>query len=159
MIVDLTKLFNSNLYKIDVNGKIGVDTSFFKNTDIIRMSTLNVSGFISYDEDLLMLNVNVKGDMTLPCSRTLKEVKVPINIDIEEEIDENNEKVVEIVQNRVDIFPIIWQYILMDIPLRVLAPNAQNSINGGEGWRLIEEEDDKKEEIDPRLMALSKFKE
>lgn len=159
MIVDLTKLFNSNLYKIDVNGKIDVDTSFFKNTDIIRMSTLDVSGFISYDEELLMLNINVKGDMTLPCSRTLKEVKVPINIDIEEEIDENNEKVVEIVQNRVDIFPIIWQYILMDIPLRVLAPDAQNSINGGEGWRLIEEEDVKKEEIDPRLMALSKFKE
>ena len=63
------------------------------------------------------------------------------------------------MQNRVDIFPIIWQYILMDVPLRVLAPDAQNSINGGEGWRLIEEEDDKKEEIDPRLMALSKFKE
>lgn len=159
MIVDLTKLFNSNLYKIDVNGKIDVDTSFFKNTDIIRMSTLDVNGFISYDEELLMLNINVKGDMTLPCSRALKEVKVPINIDIEEEIDENNEKVVEIVQNRVDIFPIIWQYILMDVPLRVLAPDAQNSINGGEGWRLIEEEDDKKEEIDPRLMALSKFKE
>ena len=93
MIIDLTKLFNSNLYKIDVNGKIDVDTSLFKNTDIIRMSTLDVSGFISYDEELLMLNINVKGDMTLPCSRTLKEVKVPINIDIEEEIDENNEKV------------------------------------------------------------------
>ena len=158
MIIDLSKLFNSNLYKINVNGTISVDSSYFKNTDIIRMSDVLVDGFISYDNEAVILSVNVKGDMTLPCSRTLKEVIVPFDIDIEEEIGQNDEKVVEIIQNRVDIFPIIWQYILMDVPLRVLAPGALNELSSGAGWRLIDE-DEKKEEIDPRLMALNKFKE
>ena len=44
----------------------------------------------------------------------------------------------------------------MDVPLRVLHPDAKEESLEGDGWRLITE-DDKKEVIDPRLSALSKF--
>ena len=78
------------------------------------------------------------------------------NVDIDEVIGENNDNSLEIIQNRLDIFPIIWQYILVDVPLRVLHPDAKEEKKEGNGWRLITE-DDEKEVIDPRLASLSKF--
>ena len=94
--------------------------------------------------------------MILHCARTLKDVDYPFNIEINEVIDENNDNSLEIIQNSLEIFPIIWQYILVDVPLRVLHPDALEKSLEGDGWRLITE-DDKKEVIDPRLSALSKF--
>ena len=65
-------------------------------------------------------------------------------------------KELEIIQNSLEIFPIIWQYILVDVPLRVLHPDAKEESLEGDGWRLITE-DDKKEVIDPRLAKLKDF--
>ena len=96
--------------------------------------------------------------MILPCARTLKDVKYPFDIDINELINENDDNSFKIVQNKLDIFPIIWQNILVDVPLRALAEDAKEVSLSGDGWRLITE-DDEKEEIDPRLEALNKYKE
>ena len=51
---------------------------------------------------------------------------------------------------------IIWQNILVDVPLRVLHPDAKEESLEGDGWRLITE-DDMKEEINPKLAKLSEF--
>ena len=156
MIIDLTKMIYNNLYKIPVNGVINISDDVISNTDIRRISPVKVSGFLYNNDEEYELNINIKGEMILPCARTLKDVKYPFDIDINEIIDEKNEFDVKIIQNRLDIFPIIWQYILVDIPLRVLAPDAKEKPLQGSGWRLITE-DDKKEKIDPRLEGLSKF--
>ena len=156
MIIDLTKMIYNNLYKIPVNGVINISDDAISNTDIRRISPVKVSGFLYNNDEEYELNINIKGEMILPCARTLKDVKYPFDIDINEIIDEKNEFDVKIIQNRLDIFPIIWQYILVDIPLRVLAPDAKEKPLQGSGWRLITE-DDKKEKIDPRLEGLSKF--
>ncbi|MBQ9013770.1 MAG: DUF177 domain-containing protein, partial [Bacilli bacterium] len=121
-----------------------------------RISPVKVNGFLYNNDEEYELNINIKGEMILPCARTLKDVKYPFDIDVNEIIDEKNEFDVKIIQNRLDIFPIIWQYILVDIPLRVLHPDAKEKPLQGSGWRLITE-DDKKEKIDPRLEGLSKF--
>ena len=78
------------------------------------------------------------------------------NIKINEVIGENDDNSLEIIQNRLDIFPIVWQNILVDVPLRVLAPDAKEESLEGDGWRLITE-DDKKEVIDPRLAKLKDY--
>lgn len=156
MIIDLTKMIYNNLYKIPVNGVINISDDAISNTDIRRISPVKVSGFLYNNDEEYELNINIKGEMILPCARTLKDVKYPFDIDINEIIDEKNEFDVKIIQNRLDIFPIIWQYILVDIPLRVLHPDAKEKPLQGSGWRLITE-DDKKEKIDPRLEGLSKF--
>ena len=44
----------------------------------------------------------------------------------------------------------------MDVPLRVLHPDAKDFHMEGEGWHLITE-DDKKEVIDPRLAKLKDY--
>ena len=156
MIIDLTKMIYNNLYKIPIDGVINICDDAISNTDIRRISPVKVNGFLYNNDEEYELNINIKGEMILPCARTLKDVKYPFDIDINEIIDEKNEFDVKIIQNRLDIFPIIWQYILVDIPLRVLAPDAKEKPLQGSGWRLITE-DDKNEKIDPRLEGLSKF--
>lgn len=156
MNVDLTKLVYGGLYEIPISGEIIVPNDTLNGTDIRRISPIKVSGYVSCVEEDYSLNINVTGTMILPCARTLKDVEYPFDIDINEIIDENDNNSLQIIQNRLEIFPIIWQYILVDVPLRVLHPDAKEESLEGDGWRLITE-DDKKEVIDPRLKALSEF--
>lgn len=156
MKVDLTKLIYNNLYKIPVKGEIIVPEEMLENTDIRRISPVSVEGFIFNNEESYELDIEINGIMVLACARTLKDVDYPFNIHINEIIDENSDNSLEIIQNSLEIFPIIWQNILVDVPLRVLAPDAEEKSLEGDGWRLITEDDDK-EKNDPRLAKLKDY--
>lgn len=156
MKIDLTKLIYNNLYKIPVEGEIIIPDEMLENTDIRKISKVEVEGFILNNEEEYELDINVSGVMILPCARTLKDVNYPFNIKINEVIGENDDNSLEIIQNRLDIFPIVWQNILVDVPLRVLAPDAKEESLEGDGWRLITE-DTNEEAIDPRLAKLKDY--
>lgn len=156
MNIDLSKLIYDNIYQIPVEGSVEVPKDLLKNTDIRSISKVNVKGYISNNDEEYNLDIVITGEMILPCARTLKDVKYPFDIEINEVIGENSDNSLKIIQNRVDIFPIIWQNILVDVPLRVLSPDAKEQSLQGDGWRLITE-DEQKEEIDPRLAKLKDY--
>ena len=156
MKIDLSKMIYNNLYKLYIDEEIIIDEEKLNGTDIRKISPVKVEGFISYNDEEYELDVRVTGVMTLACARTLKDVEYPFDIEINEKLDENEENSLEIVQNSLEIFPIIWQYILVDVPLRVLHPDAKEESLEGDGWRLITE-DEKKEVIDPRLAKLKDY--
>ena len=82
--------------------------------------------------------------MTLPCSITLNDVIYPFDIKTEVKLsneDEEDEEYVKIIQNNIDIISIIWQNIVLEIPLRVVSEDANNSPVSGEGWKLIREDE------------------
>lgn len=157
MLIDLTKMIYNNLYSINVEGVINVDDKYLENTDIRRISPVKVVGTISNNEEEYELSITVSGTMVLGCARTLKDVDYPFSIEINEIVGDNSSNNLEIIQNRLEIFPIIWQYILVDVPLRVLHPDAKEESLEGDGWRLITEEEAKKEKIDPRLSKLKDY--
>ena len=68
-----------------------------------------------------------------------------------EEINENSQK----IENSIDIFPIIWENILMEIPMKVVSEKAKNLKLEGDGWKLIT--DEKKEEINPEFEKLNQL--
>ena len=156
MIIDLTKLIYNNLYKLPIKGEVIVPKEMLKNTDIRRISPVKVEGYIFNNEEEYELYITIKGTMILPCARTLKDVEYPFSSEIDEIIGENDDNSLEINQNRLDIFPIVWQNILVDVPLRVLAPDACDEPVEGDGWRLITE-DTNEEVIDPRLAKLKDY--
>ncbi len=156
MLIDLSKIIYNNMYKIPVEGKLVIPEEMLINTDIRKISPVTVNGYIYNNENDLNLNVKVTGTMVLPCCRTLKDVDYPFDIEIDEVIGENSENSLEINQNTLDIFPIVWQNILVDVPLRVLAPDADEESIKGDGWHLITE-DEEKEKIDPRLSKLKDY--
>jgi len=156
MNIDLSKLINGNLYRIPISGDVIVPEEYLENTDIRKITPVKVEGYILDNEEEYSLEITISGVMTLGCARTLKDVEYPFNIEINEIIDEKEDNSLEIIQNSLDIFPIIWQNILADVPLRVLSSDAKDEKLEGDGWRLITEET-QKDEIDPRLKDLDKF--
>ena len=156
MKIDLTKIIYENSYSMPVKGKIIIPEELLKNTEIRKISPVIVDGYIYSNDEEYELDITISGVMVLGCARTLKDVDYPFDININEIVGENDEKLLEINQNTLDIFPIVWQNILMDVPLRVLAPDAEEESLEGDGWKLITEEDEK-EKIDPRLKDLSKY--
>ena len=50
-----------------------------------------------------------------------------------ENIEENSTN----FQNSIDILPIIWENILMEIPMRVVSEDAEDITLSGDGWKFI----------------------
>lgn len=143
MIIDVTGL-KSNPY-IEVNNDITIDKEEFNNTDIIELKKANIRGTITkYGEDDYELDLLLSGTMVLPCSITLQPVDYDFNAEIQgiytemmQEIENFSKK----IENSLDIFPIIWENILMEIPIKVTCPEATDLKLSGDGWKLVTEED------------------
>ena len=89
----------------------------------------------------LAVSLKIKGIMILPCVVTLKPVEYPFNIEIDGEISELLENFDRNYTNTIDIFPIIWENILMEIPMRVVSEDAKDYKIEGDGWKLVTEEE------------------
>ena len=76
--------------------------------------------------------------MILPCAITLNDVPY----DFTSEIEENIGKFEEIYKNNknlLEISPILWENIVLEIPIRVVSKDIKPSNTSGDGWELISE--------------------
>ena len=142
MIIDITKFKNQNVFSIEINEKLEVNEELMKKTDIIELNNVIVKGNISeIDTDNYELNVNIDGDMVLPDSITLERTNYHFNTEINGNIDELLEEIGETSKKTdltIDIFPIIWENILMEIPIRIVNEKNENIKLEGDGWKLID---------------------
>lgn len=137
MLIDL----NSDGSIVEVNETFEVDRENLKNTDIKGLSKIKIEGIINkLDENLFDINISVSGTMTLLCVLSLEEVEYPFNIKIRNTIENSTNST-----NALDIFPIVWENIVLEIPSRVVKENV-NIKTHGEGWNLITEDNLKKME-------------
>lgn len=149
MEIDITRLKHGIIEYIDINTTLDTADIDLSNTELIELKGVSVSGSITKDNlDEYLLDVSVSGIMVLPCSITLEpvdyqfETKISGNIEeMLEEIGENDKK----SENTIDIFPIIWENILMEIPIKVTSPKAETQKLSGDGWRLITDNEETKE--------------
>ena len=154
-IIDLTRL------KSGIDEYIFIDEDLdIKNTSnkIIEIKKVHINGDISLYGDSYYLNANLSGTLVLPSSLTLKPVNYDFSTDIEGSIEEMLEEIGEIDkkrENSIDIFPIIWENILMEIPIKVESEDLNPPTLEGNGWRFIE---DDKPEINPEFMKLDDLK-
>lgn len=149
--IDITKL-KSNLEEytlIDLNYSFSKEQ--LENTNIIELNDLTVKGYITKNIDNFHLKVNINGTMVLPCSISLKPTNYPFNIEIDEDFEETLQKNLKNVENSIDIFQIIWENILMEIPLKVINEDLSDVKTEGEGWKFIT---DKEEKVNPALEKL-----
>ena len=159
MNIDLTKLLYSQTDKILIDDTVVIPKEYLENSDIKNISEVKVTGEITSDEVETVINLNIKCDLTLICSVSLKDVNYPVDINIEEIIGENDENLEDfdkIINNSIDLLPIIWQNILLEVPIRVVSPDVKEENIYGDGWKFITKEEEKKE-IDPRLSKLKDF--
>ena len=149
MQYDLVRLNNNIVKSIEVNETYSFTEDELSGTDLLKLDDVKINGEI-FKNSLgnIELSLDVEGVMVLPCAITLKPVNYPFNIEISGEIEElmeNFEENSTNFQNSIDILPIIWENILMEIPMRVVSEEAENSdiTMEGEGWKFVTEEEEK----------------
>ncbi len=143
MIIDLLPLINNSKNFIEINEYVEVPIEYYKNTDIRKLDKVLVSGSIhEIGDDVFNLNLKVSGTMILPCALSLEDVDYSFEFSIDEEIgfDEEFEKNYKIISNTLDILPILWENIVLEIPSRVVKDNAKIKTEG-DGWCLTSEEE------------------
>ena len=155
MKIDITKLKNSIEKQIEISEKIVFNDDDIKSADMLSLEPVLVKGIIkknSFDNYNVILNIT--GKMVLPCAITLKPVDYPFNISFDEIFSENAEemsKKIKNCENSIDILPIVWENILMEIPMKVVSPDASYEKLEGEGWKIVTEDC---ESINPELAKL-----
>ena len=144
MNIDITKLKNSVVKVIEVDEVANFNEEDIKKADILDLKDVKVTGQISKNNlDSYNVFLKVSGEMILPCAITLKPVNYPFNIEIDEIFSEDASemsKKIKKFENTIDILPIVWENILMEIPMRVVSPDASLEKVEGNGWKLVTED-------------------
>lgn len=152
---DISKLKNNTVSSLEINETFEFDEERLKTTEIQKLEDIKATGQISrIDNDVYHITLNIMGNMVLLCARSLEKVNYPLNIFIDKNIGENNneEENQLIFQNSLDIFSIVWENIVLEVPLRIIKEDA-TFINKGDGWSLKDENE--KEFNDSPLSELS----
>lgn len=143
---DLLRLKNGIDDEIEINEKVDFDKEELNSAGIIRLENAKATGKITKHMDSYNLYLKIKGVMILPCSLTLKEVKHDFDIEIDDDLlnllddtAENNKN----IQNSIDILPIIWENILMEIPMKVVSDDLSDFVKEGNGWKVITDDEEK----------------
>ena len=137
MIIDLNQLLYKD--KIEIDETINYKEDYLKNTDILELNDVKVSGIIKNDyEENTVVNLNVLGTMYLTDAITLE--KVPYKFEIEiEEILENSLKTLDLIE-------FLWHYIVLEIPIRYTTSDVSKLKSTYED---VFEEEDAKEVNNP----------
>ena len=155
MNIDITRLKNSIVPSVEINEILNFPKEDIENAEMLDLRDVMVSGSITKTSlDDYNINLRVRGKMILSCAVTLKPVDYPFTIDIDEVFSENAEEITKKIkkcENTIDILPIVWENILMEIPMRVISPNASLEKIEGDGWKLVTEDSD---DINPELAKL-----
>ena len=119
-------------------------------------------GCLDMKNHQLYVDFQVKGQMILPCAVSLEDVDYPFDIKsatvfaFYKPLDD--EDVIEVKRDTVDLTPVVFQEIMMDVAMRVVKDGATLKTEGN-GWKVLNEKDEGKDEdyIDPRLAKLKDY--
>lgn len=134
MKIDLRKLYA--LKSIEINEPVIFEKGIYVNTEVKEINDCVVKGraLINYENNI-ELNLNVSGNFIIPCQISFEDVIVPFNTTFETEIDENT------LNNDfyLDLSDILWENIILEIPIKVVKEGVKITNLQGEGWELKED--------------------
>lgn len=147
--------------KIPITGRkidetVHFDEEMYKKAGILELKDLKLKGKIEKNRNQdVFIKAILTGIMILPDAVTLEPIPLPLEIRIEERIDEGNETIQEYFEknkNILDIMGILWENIVLEVPISISKGNRIDAF--GSGWELVR---NTKESMDPRLAPLRKL--
>ncbi len=151
MIINLNEL---NLKKeIDFKIKVEKDDTLDKRIKDLKNSFVEGRIYLNSNNNIF-LECLFSGTMIIDDSITLEPVPYDFKIEIAEnleDLEENYTECYEKMKNILDLKPILWQNIVLEVPISFTL--CQDAEMKGNGWELTHEFS-KDEEIDPRLKKL-----
>ncbi len=138
MYIDLAKIDEKGIVIDDV---ISFDESYIKKTPIKKLDNITVKGRAYYSvTNEIVFECDVKGVMVLEDSLTLEPVDYPLDIHINEVLGENTEENDKNESKRLDIIDILWQNIVLEVPISLRVNPEKDYELKGEGWELLKED-------------------
>ena len=146
-----------------------------RDESILAVSPAHIKGFLVYQNESVVAQFTCDVDITLPSSRSLEPVVVPLHIDIVERyipshLSVDEKELTEIVMpldgDWVDLEPAVEDHILLSIPLQVLSQEelSEDRMPSGNDWEVVTQEaleerrkQQKEQSVDPRLASLQSF--
>ncbi len=144
-MIDLSLLHSNTVEEIDISGDYELTPEYYKDTDIKDLNNIKVVGRIirkeneEYELDDYII-CTITGEMIIPDSITLENVSYPFTIEYDDFILENSLK----NENLLDILGFLWENIVLEVPLQFTKVSDLSKFHG-DGWRLISEEELKKD--------------
>lgn len=149
-MIDISLLMSNSINEVIIDEVFTYDKNYYENTDILDIADVSVKGVVTkIDTGDLELNISVDGVMTLPCSITLKPVKYPFSIKIDEIIDDKDENNLKKDENTLELKSYLWENIVVEIPLRIVSSDAYEKEYKGEGWQLVKDGEEKVSKNNP----------
>ncbi len=135
MVIELLDLVSKGK-RINIDSEVNIPSEFVKNTSIRKLENVHFKGYIDkLIDDTYELGGTLSGLMIIPDDITLEDYAYNFTSDIEEKIEESSIN----LQKTLDITEILWQNILVEVPLRAVNEKNENIELKGDGWRLISE--------------------
>ena len=135
--MNIKELLDGNVNNISIYEEFTIPKENYANTEIIDLEEVKVTGNLTYpSDDNIFLDVECSGTMKLTDSVSLE----PINYSFSFKISENVVKFLEKDQFTLDIISILWENIVLEIPIRYSEVTNYDKYKG-DGWRVISEDD------------------
>ena len=149
MYIDLAKVDEKGIVIDDI---VSFGEEYIKDTQIVRCNDIKVKGRAYYSvTNEIVFDCKVEGSLVLLDSMDLEEVNYPFNFEISEILSENDDEKDKNEIKTLDIMDILWQNIVLEVPISFRKDPEKKYEMSGEGWELIDEESKK---LDPRLAPL-----
>ena len=100
-----------------------------KGTDILKISPVLVEGdYDVYDQSEFIFYIDIKCTLTLECAITLKEVPYELDISVEETFSREKNDDFHLIEGiTIDLLPIIWSNIILEMPMRIVSEGAYDN--------------------------------
>lgn len=137
MIIELEELKCRNTDKIIINEDVNFNEEYLMDSGIKSLKNVHFNGEIKEDSDTTInLSGLLEGVMVIEDSISLDDVDYEFSCEILENIDE----ILENNQNTIDILDILWQNIVLEIPLKYTEVEDLSKYQG-DGWKVISEDE------------------
>lgn len=136
MYLDITKLNSDILESMDIHENVEIPRELYQSSSIIELKNIKLDGKVYKNSaEIIILQATVSGIMILEDSISLDPIDYPFSCEIEEELQEFGEK----IENILDITEILWQNIMLEVPLKISHVEDFNEYQG-DGWKLVSED-------------------
>ena len=128
-------MLDKDIARLDLDSEVIIPKEMYKDTEILDLKDVKFKGYLEKIDNEYSLIGNVSGIMVLSDSISLEE----INYEFTGEIDEKLVDFEENLLNILDITEILWQNIVLEVPLKLT--NVENFDEyHGDGWKLVSED-------------------
>lgn len=130
-----------------------------RNTDILDLTDVAAAGSIKYDDGFYDLLADVSYIITLPSSRSLKPVRLPVTLEIfetyalPEKVEEADKSVIfPLESDEISLDEVVADNILLEIPLQILTDEEKETgaMPHGKNWKVLSEEDYEQSKVDQK---------